>query len=55
MRTLIPAVALFLFNALPAFARDRGTDILQLPEPTTMALLGVGAVGLLVAIKKKKK
>lgn len=47
MRTLFSVIALFSV-ALPALARDN-----PLPEPGSIALLGVGAVGLLLALRKK--
>lgn len=46
MRTLFSVIALFSVS-LPALARD-------LPEPGSIALLSVGAVGLLLALRKKK-
>lgn len=47
MRYFASAVVLFL-SAAPAFARD-------LPEPETLPLIAVGAVGLLFSLRKKKK
>jgi threonine dehydrogenase-like Zn-dependent dehydrogenase len=46
MRTLL-SVAMLMSVALPAAAT-------QIPEPGSIALLGVGAVGLLVALRRKK-
>ena len=51
MRSLVPAVAMFFLTAMPALARD----IMQLPEPDTLGLLGIAAAGLLLALRKKRK
>ena len=50
MRSFISAAAMFLLSAMPALARD-----LPLPEPDTLALLGIAAAGLLISLRKKKK
>jgi hypothetical protein len=54
MRGVISSAVIFLATVLPAVARDRAPDILALPEPGSMALLGVAAVGLIIARRKKK-
>lgn len=49
MRTLL-SVAMLMSVALPAAA----VNGVYLPEPSSIALLGVGAVGLFVALRRKK-
>ena len=51
MRSLVPAIAMFFLSAMPALARD----IMQLPEPDTLGLVGIAAAGLLLALRKKRK
>jgi hypothetical protein len=46
MRSLL-SIAVLMSAAMPAFARD-------LPEPTSITLMGIGALGLLVALRKRK-
>lgn len=48
MRTLISITALFLIS-VPAFA-----DFTPIPEPGIVGLIGIGAVALLVARRRKK-
>jgi hypothetical protein len=48
MRTLL-SIAVLMSVALPVLARDN-----PLPEPSSFALLGIGTVGLLLALRKKK-
>jgi hypothetical protein len=51
MRSLVVAAATFVLSATPALA----TDTLRLPEPDTLLLIGVAAVGMLLALRKNKK
>lgn len=48
MRTLL-SIAVLLSMAAPAFA-----DPSLLPEPESLSLLAIGAIGLLVALRRKK-
>jgi len=48
MRTLLSIVVL-MSAALPAFA-----DPNLLPEPESLSLLAIGAVGILLALRRKK-
>jgi hypothetical protein len=50
MRSLLSAPALFALSA-PALANTVGT----VPEPESIALIAVAAVGALVAFRRKKK
>lgn len=46
MRTLF-SVAVLLSTAMPAFAAD-------LPEPGSLSLIAISALGLMVALRKRK-
>jgi len=48
MRTLL-SIALLMSAAMPAFA-----DFNLLPEPESLSLLAIGALGLMVALRRKK-
>lgn len=48
MRTLL-SIAVLLSMAAPAFA-----DPNPIPEPEALSLLAIGAIGLLVALRRKK-
>lgn len=48
MRTLL-SIAVLLSMAAPAFANPN-----FVPEPESLSLLAVGAVGLLLALRRKK-
>jgi len=47
MRALL-SIAVLMSTAMPVFARA------DLPEPSSITLLGIGALGLLVALRKRK-
>ena len=53
MRTLFSFAILFL-TAAPAFADTVPTDFLAVPEPSLLALVGIGAVAFLVSHRGKK-
>ncbi|MDP2433896.1 MAG: PEP-CTERM sorting domain-containing protein [Pseudomonadota bacterium] len=48
MRTLL-SIAVLMSAATPAFA-----DLVFVPEPESLSLLAIGALGLLVALRRKK-
>lgn len=48
MRTLL-SIAVLMTAAMPAFA-----DLNFTPEPESLSLLAIGALGLLVALRRKK-
>jgi hypothetical protein len=50
MRSLL-SVAVLISMALPVFAATAPTP---LPEPETLGLLAVGAVGMMLAMRRKK-
>lgn len=48
MRTLL-SIAVLMSTAMPAFA-----DLNLLPEPESLSLVAIGALGLLLALRRKK-
>ncbi len=50
MRSLL-SVAVLISMAMPAFARAAPTTV---PEPETLGLLAIGAVGMILAMRRKK-
>ena len=54
MKILLRSLVLGGFPLL-AFAQAQADGGLPLPEPESLALLAVGAVGLIVALRRKRK
>ncbi len=50
MRTLL-SIAVLMVAALPVFAAPVGQP---LPEPDVLGLVAIGAIGMLVALRRKK-